>query len=321
MQQYQYPDCTSVVATPPICTTSQCTWDGDILITGSCSFSTGVGRESTPICTEAEVDGVCVGWGPKPTGWTCTSERLETNENVGIRVVAVCCAAALPRKFVLGFDDLPTPNPAKSNPSIPGVWGQVPPSYKGFEWLGAYVINGEQVAKEYPNCKNGYTTGVVSRPNALYNGDAQPIRMSLPLPGFAFTITSLEVTAAWYNNVIVTFTGYDENLSVVGVVSRTVDQAGPRTIHLEFLDRISKLLITTASCGVVAPASCTATSTGNCFDGNRTYVAIDNIAVTGETEGTKNPLWRPILQGGCCAKHTLCCACAELLLTCTLPYT
>jgi hypothetical protein len=129
---------------------------------------------------------------------------------------------------------------------------------------------------EYPACQSGHTNGAVSQPNVLFGDSGLPIAMSAPA-GVEFTVTSLEATAAWQNNVQATFTGFDGQGRQIGQVQATVNITGPATVNLTSLGCISTLTMV-AACGVDAP--------GACFDnqciGVRTFLAIDNIAVTRE---------------------------------------
>jgi hypothetical protein len=251
----------------------QCPWAGDRVVAGGCNVKTGVGRISTPICTnQAGEQVLCDGVGPTPSGWACSAG--DTTGTTPIEAVAVCCAASLPTSFTFNFDDVATP--------IDGFAGPVPSTYRGFEWSNsAWVFNGPAVAAFYGQCINGYTNGITSQPNVLYTRFSVPVSMSA-LPGLVFTVSTLQVTAAWANNVVATFTGFNSEGATVGTVSVTVDQSGPTLADLTSLGRISTLVMTTSTCGEDALGSC-GTAAFNCNDpGTQTYLAIDDVVVTGE---------------------------------------
>ena len=93
---------------------------------------------------------------------------------------------------VLTFDDLPDAS------------GYTAPigSYGGFSWGGMYYLE----TNEFPATNSGYTQGVVSGDNVAYNGFGAPVTISSNNGLFDFT--GADLTAAWSDNLAVTFTGY-----------------------------------------------------------------------------------------------------------------
>lgn len=71
----------------------QCLWPNDVLLTGSCSVSAGVGRISSPVCRSGEGEVVkCEGLGPTPNGWVC-SEVTDGEGTDGALFSALAVAA------------------------------------------------------------------------------------------------------------------------------------------------------------------------------------------------------------------------------------
>ena len=92
------------------------------------------------------------------------------------------------------FDDLPTSD-----------YGPVPNGYAGLNWANWRTLT----PGTYPNNPSGYPNGLVSPPNVVWqaadiNGTpASGIFSSLP-----FTLNSMDLTAAWRDNLSVTVDGY-----------------------------------------------------------------------------------------------------------------
>lgn len=84
----------------------------------------------------------------------------------------------------------------------------------------------------------GYSTGVITRPNIAYNLYGNPAYISSDTP---FNLCSLYVTAAYYNNVKVTFTPYI-GLTPGDPEERTISAVGPTLITLNFVG-VSKVVI------------------------------------------------------------------------------
>jgi len=75
----------------------------------------------------------------------------------------------------------------------------LPNGYQHFNWDNVYVITGEC------NSGPGYTNGVVSSPNVAYNGYGSPADFWSTSP---FTFNSVYATSAWYDDNVVTFSGW-----------------------------------------------------------------------------------------------------------------
>ena len=104
---------------------------------------------------------------------------------------------------IITFDDRP------ADISVP-----IENGYAGLNWNDFYVIN----SGDLPG--TGYETGVVTQPNAAYNGWANPASFN---SANLFTLTSGDFTAAWY----------DERVTVNGVLNGVVEDTATFNINTQ----------------------------------------------------------------------------------------
>lgn len=86
--------------------------------------------------------------------------------------------------------------------------GAVPNGYKNIVWTNAYA--------DAPGSANtnGYYTGTVSSPYSIFNPFGSPMTMTTS-NGSLFTLYSLAVAAAWYDNLQLEVDGYNSNVLIV----------------------------------------------------------------------------------------------------------
>ncbi|CAF0868851.1 unnamed protein product [Adineta ricciae] len=79
----------------------------------------------------------------------------------------------------------------------------VPNGYNKFDWTNGMV----QAANANTS---GYYTGIVSKPKSVMNPNANPLTMA-SVNGSLFTLYSISIAAAWYDNLNLTVIGYNSN--------------------------------------------------------------------------------------------------------------
>ena len=187
---------------------------------------------------------------------------LTTAVIAGIALVASSSAKA----ETLTFDDL-------SN------YAPVPNGYGGLNWNNFNALNTvQELAYDGPN---GYTNGVVSSPNVLYNVDANPASISSPT---AFTLNSGEFTAAWNDGLQVLATALNTTTNQFYFQTFTVNTSGPT---LETFNWANINEVTFSSYG--------GTSAG--FDGSGEHFALDNLSVSAVPLPAALPMFSAALLG------------------------
>lgn len=138
-----------------------------------------------------------------------------------------CCLPIL--GDVITFDDLP----ARSS-------GQIPNGYSNLNWSSGFTFF--DPLSYFGSSPNGYSAGVITGPNIAYDsnaGSGNSISFSNPAP---FTFNSVFLTAAWYDNLQVTVTGFQGGIPVTGD-NRTVTLSATTPTLFAFnwtnVDRIS----------------------------------------------------------------------------------
>jgi hypothetical protein len=87
------------------------------------------------------------------------------------------------------------------------AYAAVPNGYKNLLWTNAYVYT-------YSTNTSGYYTAIVSHPNIIYNGGANPMTTQTAT-GLFFNLYYLAVAAAWYDNLLLNIVGYKSNVVIV----------------------------------------------------------------------------------------------------------
>jgi hypothetical protein len=86
------------------------------------------------------------------------------------------------------------------------AYAAVPNGYKNLLWTNAYVYT-------YSTNVSGYYTAIVSHPNIIYDGGANPVTLQTST-GLFFNLNSLAVAAAWYDNLLLHVVGYKSNVVI-----------------------------------------------------------------------------------------------------------
>jgi hypothetical protein len=124
-------------------------------------------------------------------------------------------AAFASNPVTLGFDDLANPPPG-------GMPIRVP--YGGLQWNNFNYVNG--LTYTFPN---GYSNAVVSAPNVVYNGGAEPASLS----GGIFDLDSAYLTGAWNDFLQVEVKGFFGTILVYDN-TYTVDSTAPTLINFNY---------------------------------------------------------------------------------------
>lgn len=135
------------------------------------------------------------------------------------RCVAMICALlaggfmSVAHAETLGFDDIAAPG---NNSAV--VLG----TYHGFTFNNFDALDGTTFEN---GVNNGYTNGVVSPDNVIFNGWGAPASFS-STDASTFTLNSMYLTAAWNNGLQITVTGYDGG-TLLDTATFTVNESGP----------------------------------------------------------------------------------------------
>jgi hypothetical protein len=133
--------------------------------------------------------------------------------------VAFMALPAIARAQTLTFDDVNTSD-------CSNYWYQLLPNgYRGFNWDNFYVVNGTLFGDCHGGHGTGWQTGVVSSPNAAFNGYASPADFWSTNP---FTFNSVYATSGLAHQAV-TFSGW---LGGTQLYAQTVflSAAGPQPL-------------------------------------------------------------------------------------------
>jgi hypothetical protein len=147
---------------------------------------------------------------------------------------------------VITFDDLP------------GTSVAVPAGYNSLTWSNLYSIDGVTYGQP-----SGYTAGVVSSPNVVYDGYGGPATISSPV---AFDLLSAYLTAAWNDNLLVEFKGYS-GTTLAYDNTYTLSATVPKLIQFNYLGITSVEII--PSGGSRHPG----------YTGSGEHFAMDNVSI------------------------------------------
>jgi hypothetical protein len=142
-----------------------------------------------------------------------------------LRLVLISAAVTLGISFpaqaaVITFDDI----------SDPFEGTLISNGYAGLDWFNFYAANGATAAAG--NNGPGYANGVVSSPNIAFNGAGANASFSSPTSN-NFSVSSLDLTAAFTNGLSVTISGL-ENGVVVDTLNQSFNTSGPTLVTLDW---------------------------------------------------------------------------------------
>ena len=135
----------------------------------------------------------------------------------------------------------------------------MPNGYRDITWTNAYTYT-------VSSNRSGYYTGIVSPPNIIYNGGANPLTMETSTGQF-FNLYSAMTAAAWNNNL---------QLTVVGNRSNSIVATQTFTLQVFSVSNITFIGFT----GLDTVRFTTWGGTQNPFaNGSGTHFAMDNICL------------------------------------------
>lgn len=183
-----------------------------------------------------------------------------------VEATAVCCGMGLPspgQSVLATFDDLTGDT---STASLP-----IPTPYLGLSWQNAEQMNATQRYSFCPSGTVGYINGVVTSPRVAFNAFANPAAFYAPSGKSLYPI-SVWATAAWRDNLSVTFTGLNAGGNPIPgrTVTTTIQFTGPTLIDLSTLGVVQGVGWV-GSGGTAHPSTCTGSSL--------THVVLDNVQV------------------------------------------
>jgi Immunoglobulin domain len=142
--------------------------------------------------------------------------------------------------------------------NLSGSSGQVPDGYNNLTWGNFYCLDGLTYGQP-----SGYTAGVVSSPNIVYNGYGSPAAISSVAP---FDFLSAYLTAAWNDNLHFELKGYNGN-TLVYDNTYALNAATPTLIRFNYLGVTSVQFL--SSGGTLHPG----------YGGNGEQFVMDNVNV------------------------------------------
>ena len=155
--------------------------------------------------------------------------------------IVVCPATAT----IINFDDISAE--------------AVPSGYNNLVWT-----NGKAYTT---TASNGYYTGAVSRPNSVMNPNGTPMTIA-SANSQSFTLYSLVIAAAWYDDLQLTVVGYKSNI-VIATSTFTLQVFTASYLSFSGFSGLDKVIFTTSG-----------GTKNSAVTGSGTHFSMDNICLT-----------------------------------------